>query len=244
MFARRADVSRTNASVEEDASFVFSDQLDEENLRERRYLWTARAFAVVSAVSIVANIVLVFALSSLVPLTRIQPFFLTFEDKNDQIVRVSPTNVSAEHLTEITESFVRQYVVLRNAVVFDIDEMRSRWGDFGPIRWMSETELYKKFLTEEFAKTFARIEKEGFTRRVDISSVYRQIDNSDVERWVVEIEELEMASGASEPQKKYYTVTMDVAYEPRDAKWAFRRKNPMGFIVKNYGKVEKGIQEL
>ena len=41
-----------------------SSEVSEESLRERRYLWTARAFAIVTVVSFVTNIIMLMALYS------------------------------------------------------------------------------------------------------------------------------------------------------------------------------------
>ena len=62
--------------------------LPEENLRERRYLWTARAFAIVFVFSACSTFILLFSLFSLVPLVRVQPFYLTFQNKSEQIVNI------------------------------------------------------------------------------------------------------------------------------------------------------------
>ena len=53
-----------------------------ELLKTERYLWMARAFAVVSVLSLVANVLLFVALVSLQPLTRMQPFMLNIQDKD------------------------------------------------------------------------------------------------------------------------------------------------------------------
>lgn len=227
-------MAEKDAEQAEQNEVHFVEQVSEENLRERRYLWTARAFAVVSAVSLIANFVLIFALLSLVPLTRVQPFLLTFEDKKAQIVRVTPVEVSTQQLDYITESLVRQYVVLRNAVVFDTDEMLSRWNDQGPVRWLSTNGLYSQFVPST-QEVFSRIRKDGLTRDVAILSAFRQAKTANDEIWVLEIETTEMLSDVPEPIKRQWVVTLRVGYEPKAEKWEFRRKNPMGFVVKEYG---------
>ncbi len=212
---------------------VLTEQTTEENLRERRYLWTARAFTVVSAVSIITNIILVFALFSLVPLTRVQPFQLTFSDKNSQTVTIEPMQVSERGLDYITESLVRQYVILRNTIISDTDEMVARWNDQGPIRWMSTFGLFSQFnLTTQ--EILSRIREDGLTREVAILTAYRQATNADGEIWVLEMETKEMISDASAPVVKQWIVTLLVGYENKTYNWKFRRKNPLGFIVKQY----------
>ena len=55
------------------------------NHSERRYWWTARAFALIVAISLCCNFVLILAIIQLVPLYRLEPFILTFENKQEQV---------------------------------------------------------------------------------------------------------------------------------------------------------------
>ena len=48
------------------------------NIAEKRYLWTARAFAIITAISICCNIVLLLAIAQVIPLYRVEPFFADF----------------------------------------------------------------------------------------------------------------------------------------------------------------------
>ena len=61
-----------------------------ENATEKRYLWTARAFAIVFGVSLCCNFILTYVIMSLVPLYRVEPFLLSFADKKEQIYKVEP----------------------------------------------------------------------------------------------------------------------------------------------------------
>ena len=74
---RGAAAPRPNARRNEDV-FVA-------NVGEKRYLWTARAFAIIMAISLCCNVVLVLAIMQVMPLYRVEPFLLTFQDKQEQI---------------------------------------------------------------------------------------------------------------------------------------------------------------
>ena len=58
------------------------------NVGEKRYLWTARAFAVITAISLCCNIILILAISQVIPLHRIEPFLLTFQNKEEQVYNI------------------------------------------------------------------------------------------------------------------------------------------------------------
>ena len=58
------------------------------NTSEKRYLWTARAFAIITAISICCNIVMLLAITQLLPLYRVEPFLLSFQNKQEQVYKV------------------------------------------------------------------------------------------------------------------------------------------------------------
>ena len=81
--------------------------ISEEAVKERRYLWMARTFALVCVVSFLANIILLGALFSLVPLVRVQPFYLSTQDKDEQIITVVRPNDADIDKDILAESFIR-----------------------------------------------------------------------------------------------------------------------------------------
>ena len=122
-----------------------SAEMSEESLREKRYLWTARAFAIVTVVSFVTNIIMLMALYSLVPLVRVQPYELVFSDKETQTVSVQPLHAEQTVLNGITESMIRQYVSAVHTITDDPDEMAHRWGANGIVRLWSTDNVFLKF---------------------------------------------------------------------------------------------------
>ena len=207
-------------------------ELSVDLLRERRYLWTARAFAIVSAVALCVNLVLMIAMFNLMPLKRVEPFLLTFQSKEDQVVRIRPLSrdLGAEDI--LTEAMIRQYVLLRNTMISDVDEMAFRWGNDGPLRWMSSPNVYKQF-SKTVKDWLARIKLEGLTREVRIESVVRQQDI-----WIVYILTRDMLPEADQPVTQRWRVKLKVRYfampSKNEVKYADRLKNPLGFVVLAY----------
>ena len=215
----------------------FSSGVSEENLRERRYLWTARAFIAVGVVSGFINIVMLAALSTLTPLTRVQPFYLTFENKDSQVVNINRMKPSPDVLREITESMIREYVILRNAVVSDDRVVTQRWGDQGPVRWMSSDAVYSEFnLSTREALT--QLKEKRLVRDVDILSVSRLTpDPVGGDIWDVRMETIDMLPENTEALKRTWKVRVQVKYMPEQQKWSERLKNPMGFKVVRYSQL-------
>ncbi len=206
-------------------------ELSVDVLRERRYLWTARAFAIVSAVALCVNFVLLIAIGNMMPLKRVEPYLLTFQNKEEQVVKIQPLskNLAAEDV--ISEAMIRQYVLLRNTMVSDVDEMAFRWGQEGPIRWMSSNAVYN-----QFAKTIkdwlSRIKLEGLTREVRIESVVR---NQNI--WFVYIITRDMLPEAEEPAISRWRIKLAIRFfakNQNEVKYIDRLKNPLGFAVEGY----------
>ena len=198
-------------------------------LRERRYLWTARAFAIVSGVALCANLILLLAIGNLLPLKRVEPYLLTFQSKDEQVVKVQPlsTNLAASDI--ITEALIRQYVLLRNTMVADVEEMSFRWGAEGPVRWMSSDRVYNEF-NKTLRDWLERIKIDGLTREVRIESVVRQQN-----LWVVYIQTRDMLPEAEEPALSRWKVQVMVRYFAKnEVKYINRLKNPLGFSVDGY----------
>lgn len=167
----------------------------------------------------------------MMPLKRVEPFLLTFQNRDEQVVKLRPLakDMSADDI--ISEAMIRQYVLLRNTMISDVDEMSFRWGPDGPLRWMSSAQVYN-----QFAKTvkdwLSRIKLEGLTREVRIESVVR---NQNI--WLVYIVTRDMLPEAEEPAISRWRIRLSIKYfakDQKEVKYIDRLKNPLGFAVDGY----------
>ncbi len=215
--------------------------ISEEAMKERRYLWMARTFALVAVVSILSTFILINALSSLLPLLRIQPFYLSTLNKNQQIINVTRPDPRQLNMETLSEYFVRQYLIARLSISSDTSELERRWGLDGSVNWMSSEAVFQEFAASANS-AILRAKKEGLTRSIKILVVapYRQQQNSDV--WRAEVELTEMRTGASEPKRSKWVITMEIAFRPNrpGLKWEQRLNNPLGFTVTKFGSQEIG----
>ncbi len=203
-----------------------------ELLKTERYLWMARAFAVVSVLSLVANVLLLVALVSLQPLTRMQPFMLNIQDKDQQVIEIERPNLAKLDMKKLEESYIRQYIVSRYTVGSDIDELKRRWGIGGIVNRMSSMGVYGAFESNESYKYLPLAENDGMTRSIVIESV-----NQTGNQWVVIFRTSTMQGGVSEPIVQTLKATVTVGFEPTRTTWEYRLENPLGFQIKTY-KVE------
>lgn len=200
------------------------------NVGEKRYLWTARAFAIITAISLCCNIVLILAIMQVLPLYRVEPFLLTFQNKEEQVYNIQPIKGRMEDQKAITEVFVRQYVLLRSSFDRDVQEMEARWMPGGPVQEMSSSAVYTEFLEKTAKKTLDLIRARSLQRNVRILTV------NELGRglWQVEYETQDMYPDSPAPEVNYWTASLRIAYNRKSVKYGERLKNPVGFTVVRY----------
>lgn len=198
-------------------------------MSEKRYLWTARAFAIVCAVSVCANLALLLAVIQIQPMTRIEPFFLDFANRSDQVVTIRKMNMSSEDWEALIRRNLREYVILRHSMQPDTELMNRRWGPDGKIRWMSSSQVYAEFA--ERAKAYFNQDPDNkfrrLTRTVNITSV-----NQGDQFWQVLFEIVDEIDGATEVNN--LVARMQIGWETQKVKYSDRLKNPLGFKITAY----------
>lgn len=214
----------------------FERDISEEAVKEKRYLWMARTFALVAVVSLITTFMLLGALLSLQPLVRVQPFYMNAINKNQQVINVERPNFKNINIPLLSESFIRQYLLTRFTIGPNVDELERRWGIDGDINWMSETSVFNEF-TPEATKLVEQARDEGFTRnvRILVVSPYRQANGQNI--WRVELEFTDMKQDQTTPIKTKYVASLDITFNPskKGLTWDQRLKNPLGFTVKRFG---------
>ncbi|MCQ2734560.1 MAG: type IV secretion system protein [Alphaproteobacteria bacterium] len=201
------------------------------NASEKRYLWTARAFAVVTAISLCCNLLLLLTVSNILPLYRVEPYLLTLSDKKEQVYNVIPYSKDMESQKAITETFVRQYILLRTTLLPDIDEMLSRWQEGGDLQEMSAPVVYQDFIKNTGTVLLQRMKRDGLTSNVKIVTVNEIEDGV----WQVEYKIDYYLPSSSQPTSYRYRASLRVQYIHRRVKYGERLKNPVGFKVISYG---------
>lgn len=190
------------------------------NVGEKRYLWTARAFAIITAISLCCNIVLILAIMQVLPLYRVEPFLLTFQNKEEQVYNIQPIKGRMEDQKAITEVFVRQYVLLRSSFDRDVQEMEARWMPGGPVQEMSSSAVYTEFLEKTAKKALDLIRARSLQRNVRILTV------NELGRglWQVEYETQDMYPDSPAPEVNYWTASLRIAYNRKSVKYGERLK--------------------
>ncbi len=231
---KRGDAGGGGQEADGDRLGRYPSECDVPALEGRRYLWTARAFAIGMFLSLCVNGVLGFAIASLSPLVRVEPMLLSFKDKSDQLVKVEPFSKGTSGFELMTEMLVRDYVLARHEIVLDDGEMRRRWGGQGLIAYRSDAGEYRRFVAET-APLYEELRQKRLTRTVAIHRVSKIADGY----WQVEFSTKDFDQYNKEISGSVWVASMTVVYLKREIKWEDRYMNPLGFAVTAYSVVAR-----
>lgn len=201
------------------------------NASEKRYLWTARAFAIVTAISICCNLILLLTIANILPLYRVEPYLLTLANKEEQVYNIIPYSRDMEAQKSITETFVREYILLRTTLLSDIDEMQARWQNGGDLQEMSSNTVYADFMKNTAGNLMQRMKNDGLTSSVRILTVNEIGDSF----WQVDFVVDYFLPSSYKPKTVKYRATVRIQYQRRRVQFKERLKNPVGFKVVQYG---------
>lgn len=208
-------------------------------LQEERYLWMARAFVVMLVLAVICDLILLIALSNVTPVMRVQPFYVEMKNKEQQTISVSRLDANTLNSDALKDSLVRQYLMARFGITSDLKELDARWGDDGPVFWMSSESVYKAFLDNEYKKLFEAAQQDNLIRYVNIRSLNKKesVGETQVDEWVAELEFADQDRVSIQPQLAYFTAEIATVFRPvqRGMTWKDRLKNPLGFTIVNFG---------
>lgn len=208
---------------------IYPAERDVPALEGRRYLWTARAFAVGMFLSLCLNAVLAFAIASLSPLVRVEPMLLSFKDRNEQLVRVEPFSKGTRGFELMSEMLVRDYVLWREEIVLDENEMRRRWGGGGVVAYRSDPEEYRRFVAA-MAPRYEDLRQKHMIRNVVVHRVAKISDGY----WQVEFTTSEVDPLKEQGVERTWIASLSASYLPTAVHWEDRYMNPLGFVVLSY----------
>lgn len=197
-------------------------------LEGRRYLWTTRVFAIGFYLSVILNIILVFTIFNvMLPLKRVEPFLVTFSQKDDQVVHIQPLNVRVNGIDVLIEAMAREFVRVREEILTDQEEMQRRWIDYLKTR-MTEDD-YRAFLSRVDA-SFQELVEKGISRKVEIDRVIRRSAN----HLEVYYKTLDQDRSGRTLLTSSWVARLRIGFQNQQVSDAEKYNNPLGFMVYDY----------
>ena len=230
-------------AIESDANAPqYLDRLEEvhNSFRETYYLWISRFFILTATISMMFLVLASLSLFRLAPMVTVEPFLLINQGESDNIVRNEAIDQSMASKDKLLEMFIRQYVIIRNTIINDPIEMRTRWMSGGMLNYLSAPDVYNDFgrATKTIWET---IFKQVLVREVEIISVTRQ-GGSRSAVWKVDFKTYDLYNeqGKTQAQQettlrvRYWTASITAYFIPERSFVFPRLINPLGFTVTRY----------
>ena len=146
---------------------------------------------------------------------------------------------------QMMETFVRQYVMMRNKILTDEQEMQTRWFAGGIVNYMSAPNVFIKFKKEtvDHLNDFLR---DGLVRDTEIISIGK-VGGEKSPVWKVDFRTYDLSRGSMQEngrwvlKTRYWTASVTAFFVPERLVMGRRLMNPLGFTVTRYSQTEVEI---
>lgn len=207
------------------------------------YLWLSRLFITAAAFSIFVFVAASLSLFKLAPQVSVEPFLIIDQNASENIVRYEPIAHDMASKNLMMETFIRQYILLRNTVVSDDREMMLRWYPGGMINYLSSPLVFDEF--SKYRETiWKNITDKATSQEVEIISI-NKIGGEKSAVWKVDFKTYEVSgkdrnseSGALVLKIRYWTASVTSFFIPGREFMGMRLLNPLGFTVVRYSQSE------
>lgn len=230
---KKVDVEGADSAKDPDQVGRYPSAVHVPALESRRYLWTARAYAIALYLSLVVNFALAGALFMVLPLKEVQPMLVTFYPQSNQVVKIEPFEAETPGFAVMTEKMIREYVQFREEILNDNKVMQERYNEY--ISRRTTQGEYRNFVETGRAR-FEEFRARRFTRYVDVTAVTPQ---GKTNTFVVEYETVDKDYMDNEVERTTWLATISISFVPQEVTYKDRFLNPLGFTVTSYSTRQK-----
>lgn len=225
--------------------FINVVEREVQSLKLKYYMWLSRLFILFAVLSLLVFMSSSLALFKLAPMVTVEPFLVINQDNSEGIVRYEPITRDMASKDLILETYIKQYVLLRNTIINDILEMQSRWMPGGMVHFYSSWPVFEQFQGYA-ASVFERMHDVDLVREVEIISVGR-LGGKNSAVWKVDFKTYDLTPGSTTTggamimKERYWTASVTAYFFPERQFMGRRLINPMGFTVTRYSQSEVEI---
>lgn len=237
----------TDAARRQEHMDYITDQSPElKGAKENYYRWLSRLVILFAILSLGFFASASLVLFKLAPEVTVEPFLIIKQDSSDSMVRYEPIAVDMASSRQIMETFIRQYVMLRNTVLNDEREMQSRWFAGGMVSYMSSPQVFQEFNQGRQAEMNKLLGKH-LVRDVEIISI-NKVGGEKSPVWKVDFRTYDLSpdvrndiTGSMVLDTQYWTASVTAFFVPERMFMSKRLMNPLGFTVTRYSQTEVEI---
>lgn len=207
------------------------------------YIWLSRFFILLATVSLLLLISSSLVIFKLAPEVSVEPFLIIRQDNSDGIVRNEPITSDMASKQMLMETFVKQYIIMRNTIIYDEREMQTRWYPGGMLNFMSAPLVFDEF--DKFReKNWNKIFEAKLSREVEIISI-NKVGGDKSPVWKVDFKTYDISEGQRDQKTKaillttkYWTSSVTSYFIKGREFTGLRFLNPLGFTVVRYSQTE------
>lgn len=221
--------------------FISEVEKEEAFGKERYFRWLSRLVMLCAFVSLSFFLSSTLVIFRLAPEIIVEPLLLVSnQTDSNNLVRYEPIATNMPSLKQMTEMFIKQYVIIRNTVVIDEQEMKTRWGLGGIIQYLSSEEVYSDFVGP-FAEDVGRLYNREYSSEVYIDRIGKESETSP--SWTVDFTVHHLSQGRSSSgtmtlKTEKFRASITPRYYPERKLVTRRLVNPLGFMVEKYNQSE------
>ena len=216
------------------------------SLKEAYYQWISRLMILLCIVSLSFFVSASLVLFRMAPQVTVEPFLIIKQDNSETMVRDEVISFDMASRKQMMELFIRQYVMMRNNILSDEQEMQSRWLPGGIVNYLSAPEVYIRFNKETVSSMYKMI-KEDVVRDTEILSIGK-VGGEKSPVWKVDFRTYDLSrpsgqgtDGRLRLKTRYWTASVTAFFIPQRVFMAKRLINPLGFTVTRYSQTEVEI---
>lgn len=226
--------------------FISEVEKEVSGFKMKYYMWLSRLFILFAVLSLAIFMSTSLALFKLAPQVSVEPFLIIKQDTSDGIVRYEPISYRMASKNQLMETFVRQYVMLRNTIINDEREMQTRWFPGGMMNFLSSDYVFSQFSSYRDS-VWSKIVDAEMVREVEIISIGK-LGGEKSPVWKVDFKTYDLANTQRNQNTRalilstrYWTASV-TSYFIRGREFVgLRLINPIGFTVVRYSQTEVEI---
>lgn len=223
-----------------DIRFISEVGKADKSAKEVYFRWLSRLVILCAAVSLGFFLCASLVIFRLAPEIIVEPLLLIKQSDSQSMVRYEPITPKMPSLRQFTEMFIRQYVIMRNTVINDEQEMRTRWGPGGIVNFLSAPDVYADFVGRNAASVDKMFDN-GYSSEVRINQLGKESENDPAWFAVFTIYNLSKdrgKNGALTLKTQRYRASITPKFIPERSIYRTRLINPLGFTVVKYNQSE------
>jgi len=238
---RRLITDKNNEKPAYQPQYITDSDMKKDNGKEVYFRWLSRLVVLCAILSLGIFLSATLVIFRLAPEIIVEPLLIISQNDSEHMVRYEPITMKMPSLKQFLEMYIKQYIIMRNTVINDVQEMRTRWGPGGIVHHMSSPRVYMEFVGQN-AEAVNRMFDNEYSSEVRIDSLNKISENSQAYMVNFTIYNLSRSRSGKDGALILKKVRMRAAITPKfisERRALFPRLiNPLGFTVLKYNQDE------